>query len=68
MRLTSTADAGARMVEAVRTDAGVFGLAPGPAREPLRSGCEVQAARPMLDSSAWRLEGRWSRRRDRLRA
>jgi hypothetical protein len=31
-RLTSTADAGARAVEAVRTDAGAFGLAPGPER------------------------------------
>ena len=34
LRLTSTADAGARLVEAVRTDAGAFGLAPGPEREP----------------------------------
>jgi hypothetical protein len=34
LRLTSTADAGARVVEAVRTDAGAFGLAPGPEREP----------------------------------
>jgi hypothetical protein len=32
LRLTSTADAGARAVEAVRTDAGAFGLAPGPER------------------------------------
>jgi hypothetical protein len=34
LRLTSTADASARTIEAVRTDAGVFGLAPGPEREP----------------------------------
>jgi hypothetical protein len=34
LRLTSTADAGARLVEAVRTDAAAFGLAPGPEREP----------------------------------
>ena len=34
LRLTSTADAGARVVEAVRTDAAAFGLAPGPEREP----------------------------------
>ena len=32
LRLTSTADAGARTVEAVRTDAAAFGLAPGPER------------------------------------
>ena len=34
LRLTSTADAGARLVEVVRIDAGAFGLAPGPEREP----------------------------------
>ena len=34
LRLTSTADAGARLVEALRTDPAAFGLAPGPEREP----------------------------------
>jgi hypothetical protein len=34
LRLTNTSDAGARLVEAVRTDAAAIGLAPGPEREP----------------------------------
>jgi hypothetical protein len=34
LRVTSTADAGARLIEATRTDAAAFGLAPGPEREP----------------------------------
>jgi hypothetical protein len=34
LRLMTTSDAGARLVEAMRTDAGAFGLAPGPEREP----------------------------------
>ncbi len=34
LRLTSTADAGARLVEAMRADAAAFGLAPGPERDP----------------------------------
>ena len=34
LRVTSIADAGARALEAVRTDAAAFGLAPGPEREP----------------------------------
>ena len=44
LRLTSTADAGARVVEAVRTDAGAFGLAPGPERE--AAGAEAGGLRP----------------------
>jgi len=34
LRLTAVADAGARTVEAVRTDAAAYGLAPGPDRDP----------------------------------
>ena len=34
LRLTSVADAGARAIEAVRTDASAYGLAPGSDREP----------------------------------
>jgi len=41
LRLTSTADAGARTVEAVRTDANAYGLAPGPDRD-------VRVPRPVV--------------------
>jgi hypothetical protein len=34
LRLSSAADAGARTIEAVRTDSAAFGLAPGPDRQP----------------------------------
>lgn len=34
LRLTTTSDAGARLVEAARTDAAAYGLGPGPEREP----------------------------------
>jgi hypothetical protein len=41
LRLTSVADAGARTIEAVRTEASVYGLAPGTDRSP-------RVARPVL--------------------
>ncbi|MFO1208973.1 MAG: glycoside hydrolase/phage tail family protein [Amaricoccus sp.] len=41
LRLTSVADAGSRAIEAVRTDAAAFGLAPGPDRD-------VRGPRPVV--------------------
>ncbi|HMR59966.1 glycoside hydrolase TIM-barrel-like domain-containing protein, partial [Amaricoccus sp.] len=41
LRLTSVSDAGARAIEAVRTDAAAFGLAPGPDRD-------VRVPRPVV--------------------